>query len=188
MLIRDSAEFYSCNCRAFWANGKEQDLCKSFGQRRLDHFFESASQGCTYVFRQRIALVLQDFLKAAEGPLRGVQYHDWLFYAWARTQGHQWAMDEARMVRYRQAAGNVIGANAGLSAARRRVRMLRSGWLREQALSILRSLSLQSTEMHLRLSRFDWRDRLWLAAHAGDCRRRPRDAAMFALMVLTFGI
>ena len=187
-LDRTRSDFYSCNALAFWPDGRTKSLDKNHPQRRFDHLFESASQGCTYVFRATAGRRFADFVRASREALQPIQYHDWLLYAWARTHGHAWTMDRAHRVRYRQSHANVIGANAGFGAARRRFAMLRSGWLRDQSLRIITALGLEDNPVHARLQRFGWQDRLWLAAHARQCRRRPREAWIFGAMLLLFGI
>ncbi len=187
-LDRTGAEFYSCNTLAFWPDGRTKALRKDFPERRFDHLFETASQGCTYVFRAAGGRRFADFVRGAGPALKAVEFHDWLLYAWARTHGHAWTMDPAHRVRYRQTRANVIGANSGLGAARRRLAMLRSGWLRTQSLRIIAALGLDDNPVHRRLERFRWQDRLWLAMHARQCRRRPRDAGVFAVMLILFGI
>lgn len=184
-LDHDGADFYSSNSRPFWPSGRRGFVRKNYPQRRADHLFESASHGCTYVFTRHAATELRLFIRERLPTLDDIAYHDWLIYAWARERGFPWTMDEQALIDYRQSATNVIGANVGFSAARRRAALLRNGWLRHQALLIARALELPETGIVAQLARFDWRDRVALAANCAALRRRPRDAAvMLATMLL----
>ncbi len=79
---------------------------------------------------------LQPWVRANAHALRAVDLHDWLVYAYCRTQGLRWYIDPVPSMHYRQHASNQVGINAGLSAYRKRWALLRSHWSRRQVLAI----------------------------------------------------
>jgi rhamnosyltransferase len=178
---------YSCNSIAFWPDGTEEPITKDYPQRRWDYLFESASHGCTYVLTSLSARLLQSFLAEHSQACDEIEFHDMMIYAWARTRRIMWIMDGERHIRYRQSSINVIGVNSGATAAVVRIRKLRDGWLRNQALKIIKALDLDDSAIARRLQRYDLRDRLMLAVQARHCRRRARDAIVFGLSCLVFG-
>jgi rhamnosyltransferase len=187
LLDHTGAAGYSCNSIAFWPDGSEKRIQKNYPQRRWDYLFESASHGCTYVITTPIARRFQSFLRTGPTGLHEIQFHDWLLYAWARSSGIRWIMDDQYLIRYRQSDSNVLGANSGARAMIIRLKKLRDGWLRHQSLQIIRTLGLDDSAIASSLRNYRGIDRIGLALRARQCRRRPRDAAMFFLMCLFFG-
>ena len=57
-----SADVVSGDVIAFWPDGRHELVKKSYPPRRLDHFFEAAGPGCTYVFSSASAHSFQAFL------------------------------------------------------------------------------------------------------------------------------
>lgn len=135
-LSEHGAQAFSSNVMAFWPDGRQRLLKKSQPQRRFDFMFESGGPGCTYVLTQGCALELQAFVRAHWQDVNAVEFHDWMIYAWARSHGKKWHIEASPTMQYRQHANNVFGANSGLTAFRRRLRHVRSGWYRRQVLQI----------------------------------------------------
>lgn len=187
-LAKSLADVYSCNVTAFWDNGQTKVLRKNYSQRRYDYLFESASQGCTYVMRASVAVRFAQMLAEREVEVSCIDFHDWLLYAWARSQNATWFMDAATCMRYRQTSSNVIGANSGSAAIRRRIHLLRRGWLRGQAIRTAVSIGMGNDPVVEHLLRFTWRDRLILAFRAAEFRRRRRDQMVFFMACLTIGL
>jgi rhamnosyltransferase len=188
-LERTGAGGYSSNTTAWWPeSGRRLDITKDFPQKTWDHVFESAGQGCTFVVRVDVARQFAQHLRSSPPGLDAVQFHDWLMYAWARAHGIEWMLDGERHILYRQTGMNVIGANAGWRAARVRVTKMRGGWLRAQAMLTLNAAGISDFPYARQLARFGLLDRLVLAVHAGQFRRRRREALVFLVACLTIGI
>jgi len=182
MLLRNVPEAaYSCNSIAFWPDGSEKKIRKNYAQRRWDFLFESASHGCTYVLTVSVARKFQAFVRARHLEFDGVEFHDMLIYAWARTANIPWKMDDRYLIRYRQTGDNVIGVNSGLRALGIRIKKLRQGWLRLQSLKLIQLLELNQIPIAAHLSNYSILDRTKLALEARQCRRRLRDAIVFFL-------
>lgn len=187
-LAETGSDGYSSNSLPFWEDGRERLVRKDYPQTDSDHLFESASHGCTFVVTRGLFQDFQRWLADAPEAVRTLDYHDWLLYAWARRQGRRWWLDDQALIRYRQSAHNVIGANVGGSAIRARLRQLSQGWLRRQTLRQLEVLGATDLPEYRRLLRFCVADRLWLACRAHHYRRRPLHRLVFALSLLTIGI
>lgn len=170
---------YSSNVTAFWADGPECLIKKSQPQKKLDHFFEAAGPGCTYVFSQAAMQAFKAFLIAAGDDLKQVSLHDWLAYAFCREQGYKWFIDEWPSMRYRQHENNQVGTNNNLTAYKKRFAMVRAKWLRNQVNIIT---ALVAPEKLAQLN-----SRFYLMANFNELRRSYRDRLFLFLMVL-FGI
>ena len=168
------ADAYSSNVCAFWPDGRAAVLDKAQPQRPFDHVFESSGPGCTFVFPRHRFEQLQAWVTAHHADLVSLKVHDWLIYAHARERGWSWHIDPSIGLRYRQHGGNEAGANIGLKAIRVRLRRIQSGLFRQEALAIADAIGAEH-QVILRLRRFSAVDRLWLAWHADDLRRRRRD-------------
>ena len=186
VLRRDVAHGYSSDAIAFWTNGRRRLLGKAFPQRTFDYLFEPAGPGCTYVLTVTLARALQRALCTEPARFDGIGYHDWLIYAFARTNGFRWVIDPTPGVLYRQHGRNELGANFGLAAVRRRWTRLTSGWFRQQVLQIAGLWAGDNGILVERLIRFAWRDRLSLAFAAAKCRRRPRDQLALAAILMLY--
>lgn len=178
------ADAYSSNVVAFWPDGRTAHLHKAQAQRPWDHLFEAAGPGCTYVMRRTLALAMQAALRAAPAATAGIRFHDWFAYAFARTHGHTWHIDDRPGLRYRQHLQNELGAHRGWRALRHRAGLLFGGDHLDQA----RRIAQASGAVHLpavRNTLFGGRAGLLrLALQAGACRRRRRDQVAFALACL----
>lgn len=175
---------YSSNVWAFWPNGRRKLVDKAQPQTTFDYMFESAGPGCTFVMTQRLALQLQAFLRTHAADLEAVALHDWLIYAFARSQGFRWLIDPTPTMLYRQHANNVVGANTGLKAFKARFIKLKQGWYQAQILQIARLLGYQTHPPMVRLARLNVWDRCYLALHVHHYRRRLRDRIAFLFFIL----
>lgn len=167
---------YSSNVMAFWADGREVLIRKAQPQKKLDHFFEAAGPGCTYVFSVAAMQAFQSFLVNAGNDLNKVSLHDWLAYAFCREQGFTWFIDEWPSMRYRQHDKNQVGTNNNLTAYKKRFAMVRGKWLRNQVNTIT---ALVAPEKLAQLN-----SRLYLITYFPELRRRSRDRLFLFLMVL----
>jgi len=177
---------YSSNVQAFWEDGQKKIIEKNQPQQKYDHLFESAGPGCTFVLKRELALKLQQFLK--NGRFNQLDnYHDWLIYAYARTQGFKWHIDSYPGVDYRQHSANVFGANVGNRAFISRVCRVLSGEGVDFAFRLIKELKVPGPFIKslLPVTRMNL---LRLAFYAKHCRRRTRDQVYFFFACILLAI
>jgi rhamnosyltransferase len=193
MLRERGADGFSSDVIAFYPDGREEPIVKSAPQRSHDYLLESPGPGNTFVLTARLVRLVQRVLHA-EPLARGIDFHDWLVYAVCRAHGWGWVIDDEPLLRYRQHAANVMGANHGRGAASARLRLIRSHWHREQARRLAVIAGGVAPDDAARDDLGRWEElfvdgsvasRLALARRAGSLRRRPRDRAVIAGLVLT---
>lgn len=182
-LTADSAAAYSSDFEAFWPDGRRRRVKKSHPQKPFDHLFGSPGPGCTFVFTRALFLELRVWVMANFKLLSRLWVHDWTLYAYARSRGHLWVIDNTVTIRYRQHKSNEVGVNSGLRAALRRLALVRSGRYRCDAL-LIAELIEACPQVVRALRGLSWSDRLWLAWHADQFRRSVRD--VWALRVIFF--
>ncbi|MBV4493371.1 glycosyltransferase [Pseudomonas sp. RD9SR1] len=179
------ADAYSANVTAFWPDGRKKLIDKAGTQKKYDYYFEAAGPGCTYVLRCDVAQGFKQFLIEHWQSASAVALHDWLIYAWVRSVGRAWYIDQRSMLNYRQHASNQMGANTGIKQLWRRVRLVQCGWYRGEVEKIAQLLALgngQSAGIHPDLS-----NRLFLIKNFSQTRRNARDR-LFLLALLLFNI
>lgn len=184
--LQQGYDGYSSNVQAFWEDGRKKIILKNQPQKKFDHLFESAGPGCTFVLTKELALKLQQFLK--NGRFNQLDnYHDWLIYAFARTQGFKWHIDSYPSVDYRQHATNFFGANVGNKAFISRVQRVLSGEGLDFAFWLAKELKVQNLFIQslFPVSRFNL---LKLAFKAKCCRRRVRDQIYFFFACILLAI
>ena len=186
LIQTQNIDAYSSNITAFWPDGKKQLIDKAQPQKNYDFMFESAGPGCTFVLSQALAKALKDVLIKQESLLSEVALHDWLIYAFARSNGFKWFIDPTPSLMYRQHANNVVGANTGLMAFKARLQKMRQGWYSTQIINIARTLGYADAEPIKRLCRLSLTDRGYLALNVHQFRRRLRDRVAFMLYILLF--
>ena len=77
-IEQDDLDGYSSDVIAFWDNGKEELVKKSFPQKKLDYFFEAAGPGSAYVLKQQSVQKFKIFLIKNWGRVNLIQAHDWM--------------------------------------------------------------------------------------------------------------
>jgi len=183
--LQQGYDGYSSNVEAFWKDGRQKIILKNQPQQDFDHLFESAGPGCTFVMSKKLALSLQEFLKGGQFDQLD-NYHDWLIYAYARSNGFKWYTDSYPGVEYRQHATNVFGANVGIKAIISRARRVLNGEGFDFAFRLMKELNLQDPFIRslFPVSRINL---LRLAFNFKHCRRRWRDQVYFfcACILLT---
>jgi len=181
MLLKEQAAAYSSNVIAFWPDGRKALIEKSQPQVRWDFLFEAAGPGCTYVMRKELACAVQDVVRSRGDEMQEVGLHDWFVYAFARTNGYRWVIDDCAGMLYRQHQENQVGVNSGAKAFVHRARKVLNGWGLTQSALIAQLIGLGEDPFVKRWSGGSRVGLLWLALHAGQCRRRTRDKVMFSL-------
>lgn len=184
LIVKESASAYSGNVVAFWPDGREQVLDKAQPVRRFDYLFEAGGPGCSYVLKVPAATEFKQFLIRRWQQANDVALHDWLTYAWFRSNGYDWVIDARPRIRYRQHGGNQIGANDGLKAIARRLQMVRSGWYREQSSKIARLIAPYLPSAPQILTSDANISRRFILAHINHTRRQRRDRAVLFTVVL----
>lgn len=181
LLLSTQADAYSSNVVAFWPDGRKILIEKSQQQVQWDFLFEAAGPGCTYVMKRALACAIQDLLKNRWEEAQAVGLHDWFSYAFARANGYHWVIDDYAGMLYRQHEENQVGVNLGWRASIDRARKVLSGWGLAQSALIAQLVGLDENPFVTLWSGGNRVGLLWLALHAGQCRRRIRDKIIFAL-------
>lgn len=171
-------DVYSSDVIAFWPNGKQKLIKKSYPQRKYDHFFEAAGPGCTYVFNISSAYAFQKFVKNTVDLANRVSLHDWLAYAFCRQNDFLWYIDNLPLMLYRQHSNNQVGINKGIKAYKKRWGLINQHWYRKQVNSIV---ELVEPDFSLKLNSF-----LFRIFNSLLLRRRLRDRLVLIFM-LVFG-
>lgn len=169
-LNAEGAVAYSSDFEAFWPDGRTRIVKKSHQQKQFDYLFGSPGPGCTFVFTRALFLEMRVWVIANFEVLSRLWVHDWILYAYARSSGHSWLIDNLPNIRYRQHASNEIGVNLGLTAILRRLAVVKEGRYRHDIVTIA-ELTNANPECLLALRRLNWSDRLWLIRHADNFRR-----------------
>jgi len=177
MIEQDNLDGYSSDVTAFWGNGREKLVKKSFPQKKFDYFFEAAGPGCTYVLKQQSVQTFKKFLIKNWEYVNLVEFHDWMIYAYFRSQGMKWKIDNKSLMHYRQHDHNQIGLNSGLKAYLIRFNKIKTKWYRSEVQKIIYLLN-GSSEQGISLKR------LFLIKNFWYLRRRPRDAIFLLFIII----
>ena len=184
--LQQGFDGYSSNVDAFWEDGRTKILVKNQPQQKFDHLFESAGPGCTFVMTKKLALSLQQFLKNSQFNQMD-NYHDWLIYAYARSNNFKWIIDSYPGVNYRQHMSNLFGANVGWKASLSRVNRVISGEGFNFAFRLITKLKVSDKFLSslFPISRLSL---IKLAFRAKQCRRRKRDQVYFFFACILLAI
>jgi rhamnosyltransferase len=176
-IEQDNLDGYSSDVVAFWSNGREKLVKKSFPQKEFDYFFEAAGPGCTYVLKQHSAQKFKKFLIKNWGDINLVELHDWMIYAYFRSRGMKWKIDNLALMRYRQHSHNQFGLNSGLKAYLIRFNKIKIKWYRNEVQKIIHLLN-RPCKQDFSLKR------LFLMKNFWHLRRRSRDSIFLLSMVI----
>ncbi|MCS2156064.1 glycosyltransferase [Scandinavium sp. H11S7] len=180
VIRENNIDAYSGNVTAFWDNGRQSLINKSQPQVDYDYFFEAAGPGCTYVFNKKLALAFQQFLRAVPES-RNVALHDWLIYAYARSNHYRWIIDKESKMLYRQHENNQVGANESFSAAYKRFQLAKDGWYKKEVLKLIGLFKCDNTLLVKKIRRKSWIPSLYIILNIYKIRRRPRDRFAFLI-------
>jgi rhamnosyltransferase len=135
-IIEDKQiDVYSSNVLAFWEDGKKVLINKSQSQKKYDFLFGSAGPGCTCVMKKEFLIDFKNQMLNKESLLKKIDLHDWLLYAYSRSNNYKWFVDSVPSMLYRQHGNNEFGANSGFQTFKKRWIKARNGWYREQILN-----------------------------------------------------
>jgi rhamnosyltransferase len=132
ILSENKFHGYSSDVIAFWPNGAEKYVKKSYKQKNYDFYFESAGPGCTYVLTSSSFIEFQKFCIVNKYNIQKFDLHDWLIYAWYRYHSYKWYIDDRPSMLYRQHTENAFGSNHGFGGVMKRLSWLRAGWYKNQ--------------------------------------------------------
>lgn len=186
-LSSENSDGYSSDLFAFSnENNQTYLLKKSYSQRKYDFLFQGASAGCTYVISAKLAALVIKKIGNIDFSSFRRRSHDWLIYAIARAHNLDWYCDTYASIFYRQHPKNVYGAKNSIQGMIERLNLARSGWYRE---SILWNADFFDKEHDClaiieRIRRFSFVDRFWLALNVRKFRRRFREQAQLAFVIL----
>lgn len=175
LILSGGYDAISSDVEAFWGDGRQKLIKKSYLQRKYDHFFEAAGPGCTYVLTQSCASAFKRFLVLNWEACSDVALHDWLIYAFCRENCYSWFIDDTPLVRYRQHGLNQVGSNLGWRAYLKRFQLIRNNWYRRQVLLIAFLVNKDFCE---KVS-----DRFFLMKNFFQLRRRLRDRWVILFMI-----
>lgn len=167
-LKLENCDAYSSDVIAVWENGRSKIIRKSYPQKKFDYIFESAGPGSTYLFKKYIIDELKNIILKEKNVL--VVEHDWFIYAYCRSEGYKWFIDQNSLIYYRQHLNNLYGANITIKSYIQRLIMLRNGWYFNQVSTISRILNYKIPT------------RLFIIKNFLQLRRSKRDA--FILLIL----
>jgi rhamnosyltransferase len=186
-LNETQAQAYSSDVLAFWPDGRRKLIRKSQPQKNWDHLFESPGPGCTFVLASSLVASLRAHLASNELASAHIYFHDWFIYAFTRSRGCLWVIDNHAHLLYRQHASNVFGANLGCRAFHRRTLMALQGWHLKQARLIARAVGADHLEFVQRTLLAGPLGCFRLACLAGQCRRKILDQIMLAFSSVLLG-
>lgn len=176
---------YSANVTAFWEDGREALIDKAQPQQQWDFLFEAAGPGCTYVFKRDVIIQFKTWLLVHYKEIGDdIELHDWLIYAFARSRGYRWFIDPEPMMHYRQHANNQVGTNNSFAAAKKRLRLIKDKWYRNQIVSIATLLGLENTPIVKNGLMNGYVGNLYLLVNINRLRRRVRDKLALAIVLL----
>lgn len=175
VITSNKLDAYSSDVIAFWPDGREKLVKKSYPKKQFDYVFEAAGPGCSYVIKSDALQIFKDFLNKNWTKVNQVALHDWMIYAFCRSNDMQWHIDDLPLMCYRQHASNQVGFNSGLKAYSKRISMVKDKWYRTEVEKIISLVDVNS-DSSFRLKRW------YLIKNFWQLRRRPRDA--FALLTM----
>ena len=181
-------DVYSSDAIAFWEKiEKQKYIKKSYKLKKSDFFFEAAGPGCTYLFNKNSFVFLKKFLTNKHDEILNIAQHDWLIYAILRSNKYRWYIHNKSYILYRQHKNNVFGANYGIKKIFFRIKLLFSGWYKNQIISIIKVIGADENN-HIKKYFLDrvWYYRYLLIFKIREYRRRPRDVIVIFL-ILFFG-
>ena len=141
------------------------------------------------MFRRQALQEFKDFLINKWRKVNSVELHDWLIYAFFRSKNMPWHIDVKVLMRYRQHETNQFGANFGLKAYIKRLKMIYSGWYRSEVEKIYNVLGIPKglktyNLIGVQSSQVFSLEKRFLIRNFYQLRRRNIDVFFLLLMVL----
>ncbi|MGD9858614.1 MAG: glycosyltransferase [Marinobacterium sp.] len=180
-----AADAYSSSFIAFWGTtGQQRFIDKSAPQREYDYLFESPGPGCSFILKPHLVEhFCSHFREISLADIQRVTFHDWLIYAFARSHGYSWFIDQESRLLYRQHENNVLGVNSGVKAQIKRLQNMLSGAWLEQALLIADFIGMREHSFVVPWRQIGPRGVMFLIRNSGKIRRRLFDRMCLALIL-----
>ncbi|MCU6679427.1 glycosyltransferase [Leclercia tamurae] len=182
-IVDKKVDAYSSNVLAFWDDGRTCLIDKAQPQAAFDYYFEAAGPGCTYVFTNKLATAFQKFL-ISNTSSQEVTLHDWLIYAFARANNYKWYIDAAPGMRYRQHSSNQVGANISYKMWVKRVKLVNSGWYRNEVYKLKSLFNANFKPIHKISNQRNYINNIMLLPFVSKLRRRNRDKIVLSILLL----
>lgn len=164
---------FSSDIITFSKGGVKNYLKKSFPQKKYDYLFEAAGPGCTYVVKSNTLSIFKKFILSNWTSVNEVFLHDWLIYAFFRSQKYKWHIDNSALIEYRVHGDNLIGINSGFKSFFKRLKLIYSGFYKKEVEKIKSLLKI-----HDKLSYY------FFFRNFFQLRRRFRDSLMLFLFFI----
>ena len=177
---------YSSNVLAFWEDGKKVLINKSQPQKKYDFLFASAGPGCTYVMKKDFLIDFKNQMLKKCPLLEKIDLHDWLLYAYARTNNYKWFVDNIPSMLYRQHSNNEFGANSGLKTFKKRWIKARNGWYREQILNTANFCNYNNNITNA-IKKNTFFDKLYLALNVFKLRKKISESVVLFFILIIPG-
>ena len=187
LLEAEDSFGYSGNVTAFWEDGRKKIIKKSYSQCKYDYLFESPGPGCSFVLKNELAILVREYIKLTPS-MYGLDWHDWIIYAFARKNNFKWIIDHNSYTLYRQHEKNQFGANVGYVAFIRRVKDIISGYGINQTVAVIKFLGIENDKFVTKWYINEKVRYLTLSLHANECRRRWRDKFLFFVACILMSI
>ncbi|MEZ8128752.1 glycosyltransferase [Enterovibrio norvegicus] len=180
MLESNGCDGYSSNVTAFWPDGREKLIKKDYPQKKYDYLFESPGPGCTFLMTNKLAMHLSKYLHRNKEGVSKLWLHDWLCYAYARSNNFSWYIDTRSLMLYRQHENNEVGANSGFGSLLRRIKSITKGDAKNKVIVQAEFLEINSAPIRM------FRDKKYfsLVPLLFDCRRSTKDCFLFLVVMI----
>lgn len=181
----ETYDCYSSNVTAFWQDERKVLINKAQSQCQWDYLFEAAGPGCTYVLKRDVVLQFKRLLlDNYEHIGSNIALHDWLLYAFSRSQNYRWFIDPEPMMLYRQHENNQVGTNNSIAAAVKRLKLIKSKWYRYQVTQIAELIGLKNSDIYKYGLSNGYIGNIYLLSKVQHMRRRFRDRFALAVVLL----
>lgn len=140
-------DVFSSDVLAFWQDGRQELIKKSYPQVEFDYFFEAAGPGCTYVLSASAYTSVRSFISANVRGCQQVELHDWLIYAYCRHNNFKWHIHSMPTMLYRQHPDNQVGANNNIKAFVRRLKKIKANWYKNEIKKIFYAVTGDSVNV-----------------------------------------
>lgn len=127
-MIKNNAEGYSSNFTVLKGKRRLGKVNKGVRQTKFDYLFSSPGPGCTFILTRKSYYKLRIELIKNSIAFYRCRYHDWAIYAYYRSKSLKWVIDENSYILYRQHSNNDTGANKGIKAFLKRIRLIQKQW------------------------------------------------------------
>lgn len=184
LINKTGSDGYSSNLIAFDNfSSKSWVVNKNVIQRKYDYLFQGASAGCTYILSQKSLNLIKEVMANKFINLTKDCSHDWIIYAICRSHGLRWVHDHRSFIAYRQHNRNLYGSMTGGKAIKFKIKMIKTGWYKNQILYLRNFILGTECEENILLAikRMNLKDKFFLIYKIGMLRRE-----LFARVCLIF--